>query len=283
MTSFPYQAGAPAADPSRAVGLRLAAWLVDLLLYLLVWFLTFLPLAERADDPASGFGEGFCTRLGETSSFNECFNLNGTAWYTTGGRTLAHLALLLAWFLGIHVLLQGLTGGSLGKLLTGVRVVREDGSPPGVGRALVRSLFWAVDGLPCCGPIVGLITMLSTRRKQRVGDLVAKTFVVRAAERDRPVTPAEPSAPAGYPPYPGYPPAGSPPAPPGPPPPGYPPNPGYPPQPGYPPPNPGSPPQPGYPPSPGPPQPGYPPSPGRPQPGYPPSPGPPPNPGYPPG
>ena len=282
-----------AADPGRAVGLRLAAWLVDLLLYVLVSFLTFLPLAERAEDPPAGFGDGFCTRLGKTNAFNECFNLNGTAWYTTGGRSLAHMALLLAWFLGIHVLLQGLKGGSLGKLATGVRVVREDGSPPGVGRALVRSLLWVVDGLPCCAPLVGLITMLSTRRKQRVGDLAAKTFVVRATERGLPVVSGDqpsPQPPAGYPQPPGYPPAGYPPAP-GYPPAGYPPPPGYPPA-GFPPagnppagfPRPPAYPPAGFPPPPGSPPPGSPPPPGAspPQPPGDPPPGAPP-PGYPPG
>ena len=259
MTYGTFQAGAPPADPSRAVGLRLAAWFIDLVLYVVVFVATFLPLADRAEDPPSTFGSSFCDRLGDTNALNECFNLNGTALYTTGGRTLTHFALLLAWFVGVHVLLQGLTGGSLGKLATGVRVVTADGRRPGVGRALVRSLLWVVDGLPCCMPLVGLITLLSTGRKQRVGDLAARTFVVRAADQNQPVVPAGgPGAPApgaggypGYPPAPGYrPPPGYPPAPQGyPPAPGYPPRPqGYPPNPGYPPPPHGEPPAPGAPP-----------------------------------
>ena len=246
--TYTFPAAAPPAEPSRAVVLRLCAWLLDLFLYVLVLFLTFLLLAERTKVGESIFGDTFCSTLGETESFNECFELNGTAWYTTGGRTIAHAALLLAWFLGVHVILQGLTGGSLGKLATGVRVVREDGRRPGVGRALVRGLLWAVDGLPCCAPIVGLITMLATDRKQRVGDLVAGTFVVRADERGRPVRPAgSTSAPPGagsYPSPPGYPPPSAyPPASQAPP--GYPPDPGYPTPPqSYPPPPQGHPPPP---------------------------------------
>ena len=219
----------------------MAGWLVDLVLYALVFVLTFLPLAERTDVElgSSDFGSEFCDGLGETNALNECFNLNGTAWYTTGGRTAAHIATLLLWFVGVHVVLQGLTGGSLGKLATGVRVVKADGSRPGIGRALVRSLFWVIDGLPCCVPLVGLVTMLATGRKQRVGDLVAGTFVVKARDCGRPVSPtgAPPTGagPGGYP-SPGYPPAvGYPQPPPGYPPP-YPPAPGYPqPPPGYPP------------------------------------------------
>jgi uncharacterized RDD family membrane protein YckC len=36
---------------------------------------------------------------------------------------------------------EGLWGAGLGKLLKGLRVVRDDGSPPGLGRGLVRSLL----------------------------------------------------------------------------------------------------------------------------------------------
>ncbi|CAA9239505.1 MAG: hypothetical protein AVDCRST_MAG76-1681 [uncultured Acidimicrobiales bacterium] len=216
MTYDTFQPAASPADPSRAVVLRLAAWLIDLALYVLVSFLTFLLLAERTEVTGSIFGSTFCERVRRTESFSECFEVNGTAWYTTGGRTLAHGALLLVWFLVVHVILQGLTGGSLGKLVTGVRVVREDGHRPGVGRALVRGLLWVVDGLPCCAPLVGLITMLATGRKQRVGDLVARTFVVRSADRGRAVRPAGATSapthpgpgsyptPYGYPPAPGH-------------------------------------------------------------------------------
>ncbi len=230
------------AEPRRAIALRMVAWVIDLVLYIAFALATFFPLAESTDttgfsggltsqpDFGSSFDDSFCTQLRAGRALSECIELGDTAWYTTGGRTLAHSALALGWFLGVHVVLQGLTGGSLGKLASGIRVVQGDGSRPGMGRALVRSLFWVVDGIPCCMPLVGLITMLATGRKQRVGDIVAKTFVVRADQRGRPVAP-EGGAPAGgsdyyqrpggYPPTPGYPP---PPAP------GYPPSPGWPPR-----------------------------------------------------
>jgi len=195
LTAAAYQPSASPADPGRAVGLRLAAWTIDLILYSLFAIVTFIPLAQRTtgggggsafftSDPGfSNFGTSFCTSLRESRPISECFELGGTSWYTTGARSVTHFAAALAWFVGVHVILQGLTGGSLGKLVAGVRVVQADGRPPGIGRALVRSLFWAIDGLPCCAPLVGLITLLATGRKQRVGDMVARTFVVRAGQR----------------------------------------------------------------------------------------------------
>lgn len=39
-----------------------------------------------------------------------------------------------------YTLLEGLTGRSLGKLVTGTKVVDANGNPPGFGRALLRSL-----------------------------------------------------------------------------------------------------------------------------------------------
>ena len=39
-----------------------------------------------------------------------------------------------------YTLLEGLTGRSLGKLVTGTKVVDANGNPPGFARALLRSL-----------------------------------------------------------------------------------------------------------------------------------------------
>ena len=38
-----------------------------------------------------------------------------------------------------------------------------------------------------CGPLVGGITMLSSSGNRRVGDMAAKTFVVRASQVGHPV------------------------------------------------------------------------------------------------
>jgi len=72
-----------------------------------------------------------------------------------GGAGSATAALYPAHRLRIHcrvaataVLRQARTvDGTVGKLATGVRVVQADGTRPGIGPALVRSVVWIVDGL----------------------------------------------------------------------------------------------------------------------------------------
>ena len=46
----------------------------------------------------------------------------------------------LAWVLLNNVLVQGATGATVGKFITGARVVRPDGGLPGIGKALGRTL-----------------------------------------------------------------------------------------------------------------------------------------------
>jgi uncharacterized RDD family membrane protein YckC len=99
------------------------------------------------------------------------------------------------------IVLQAFTGFTPGKLITGVRTVREDGRPPGFGKALVRWLLWIVDGFPYFLPLVGFIVGGTTVGHRRVGDMVAKTFVVRAAAAGSPVIVpglTAPPAPTGW-------------------------------------------------------------------------------------
>ncbi|MEV6630204.1 RDD family protein [Actinoplanes sp. NPDC051470] len=81
--------------------------------------------------------------------------------------------------LAYYILLEGLLGRTVGKMATGIRVVREDGvTPPGFGPATIRTLLRIVDGL--LGNLVGFIIVLASQKRQRLGDLAAKTLVVRA-------------------------------------------------------------------------------------------------------
>jgi uncharacterized RDD family membrane protein YckC len=59
-----------------------------------------------------------------------------------------------------------------------LRIVGLDGGPAGLGALTIRWALLIVDGL--CSGLVGLIVMLCTERHQRVGDLAARTLVIRA-------------------------------------------------------------------------------------------------------
>ncbi len=71
-------------------------------------------------------------------------------------------------------------GQTVGKRLLGLRVTRADGSRPSAAAISVRTLLRLVDWLPFLY-LVGFLAMLATgERRQRLGDLAAKTRVARA-------------------------------------------------------------------------------------------------------
>jgi uncharacterized RDD family membrane protein YckC len=78
-----------------------------------------------------------------------------------------------------YVVLEGLLGRTVGKLATGIRVVNEaTGYPPGIGKAIVRTVLRIIDGLFVY--LVGFVIVLGSSRRRRLGDMAAGTLVVRA-------------------------------------------------------------------------------------------------------
>lgn len=68
-------------------------------------------------------------------------------------------------------------GQSPGKRLLNIRVVKADGSNPGISAYLLRWLLFPID-LPLTGGL-GVLFILLTRNSQRLGDLAAGTMVVK--------------------------------------------------------------------------------------------------------
>ncbi|MDR0961780.1 MAG: RDD family protein [Mediterranea sp.] len=68
-------------------------------------------------------------------------------------------------------------GRSLGKWLMHIRVVKVDGSTPGLGDYLLRWLLLLVDLVLTGG--LGAIFILFTKNNQRLGDLAAGTMVIK--------------------------------------------------------------------------------------------------------
>ena len=84
----------------------------------------------------------------------------------------------IALYVGYYVLMEGYLGQTLGKMLLGIKVVREDdGGVPGVKAAAIRTVLRIVDGL--FSYLVGFITVLISGKNQRLGDMAAHTLVVR--------------------------------------------------------------------------------------------------------
>ncbi len=77
-------------------------------------------------------------------------------------------------------------GQTPGKRWMKLRVIREDGRPISFFEAIVRNLLREFDIMPLPFYSIGLISVFSTDRDQRVGDLVAGTVVVREREAEAP-------------------------------------------------------------------------------------------------
>jgi uncharacterized RDD family membrane protein YckC len=77
-------------------------------------------------------------------------------------------------------------GQTPGKRWMKLRVIREDGRPISFFEATVRNLLREFDIMPFPFYSIGLISVFSSDRDQRVGDLVAGTVVVREREAEAP-------------------------------------------------------------------------------------------------
>ena len=86
-------------------------------------------------------------------------------------------------FIFYYIILEGFTGYTIGKYIVRLRVVRDDGSVPGFGKALIRTLFRLIEINPLLlGGIPAGIIVLCSKKRQRLGDMVANTFVLRVRD-----------------------------------------------------------------------------------------------------
>jgi uncharacterized RDD family membrane protein YckC len=103
----------------------------------------------------------------------------GTSFAFYGAETYPLLGAGGVIFLLYFVILEGMWGATVGKMVMKIKVVREDGSACGLMPALIRNILRIIDALPFLY-IIGLIFMSRSDKKQRLGDRVAKTVVVKS-------------------------------------------------------------------------------------------------------
>ena len=138
----------PDAQPS-VVGRRMAAGVFDLILMTIVF--GFVADRFRGTEIVDGV---------ETSTLS-------------GAAILVYLVV----FLGYHLAAETVFATTIGKAMFGLQVRMVDGTLPGFGAVLTRTMLRLVDGLPLVY-VVGTITMLASARDQRLGDMAAETLVV---------------------------------------------------------------------------------------------------------
>ncbi|MFW5921762.1 MAG: RDD family protein [Halodesulfurarchaeum sp.] len=79
--------------------------------------------------------------------------------------------------LAYFIVLEGTGGQTIGKRIVGITVVKSDGGTVDMKAAAVRNLLRVIDSVPAFYA-VGIVVMLLTGDKQRVGDLLGNTIVV---------------------------------------------------------------------------------------------------------
>jgi uncharacterized RDD family membrane protein YckC len=109
--------------------------------------------------------------------------------YGMGGGFFLILLFVIEWLYPVlfEVFSRGQTPG---KKLLKISVINDDLSPVTLGASMVRNLLRTVDFLPLFY-LVGLVTMLSNQRFQRLGDLAAGTLVISVPESAKPAAKQE--------------------------------------------------------------------------------------------
>ncbi|MBX3287161.1 MAG: RDD family protein [Actinobacteria bacterium] len=176
------------ADPTDVMGRRIGAYLLDGLIMGVITAVVILPvffsMANTAPAGSLRCGSGRIETqadLDQREKLPICFEAGDEIHYLRADQVGSFQAVfglvLLAQWVGFHVLLQGIAGGSPGKLALGLRVVKPDGQLAGPLRCLVRTGFLVFLDAQCCA-IIGLLTAFRSRGHRRVGDMVADTLVI---------------------------------------------------------------------------------------------------------
>ena len=85
----------------------------------------------------------------------------------------------IAAYLGYYFLFESLTSRTVGKLVTGLKVMDFDGERCSLKQTVIRTLFRLLEVNPfLLGALPAAIRIIWSRNKQRFGDKVANTVVV---------------------------------------------------------------------------------------------------------
>ena len=140
----------------KTFGKRAAAYIID----------TF---AVYAVNLVAGFGVGILLGIAAL--------LNGTEFHINDQSSLQGLNILADVILYIlyYTVFEGLYGATAGKLILGMRVVKENGEPCDLRAAFIRALYRYIDGFFFALPA---LNSMKAPLNQRLGDKAAHTIVV---------------------------------------------------------------------------------------------------------
>ena len=86
--------------------------------------------------------------------------------------------LSFAFYIAYYTYLEGSRGQTIGKMITRIKVVSEDGGPISMDQAFKRNILRIIDGL--FAYLIGAVLIWRSDKQQRLGDSYARTVVVKA-------------------------------------------------------------------------------------------------------
>lgn len=180
-------------ESTKVMGRRVVAFIIDGIILTAVNVGVFFAMADKDTDVLQKLTSG---EYSPTDTTYGNITIGDHEWAIVGGKFLLYLAIAFAVAVLYHWVLQGLKGWTPGKLITGIRTVKEDGTAPGIGKAVVRWFLWVADGFPyVIFGLVGFIVAMTNDRRQRIGDKVAGTYVIEARAMGQPVAAAADATP----------------------------------------------------------------------------------------
>ncbi|WP_316835672.1 RDD family protein [Pedobacter nutrimenti] len=136
------------------------------------------------DYPLAGLGERIAARLVDLAIFFGLailfFFFGSISGITSTSAILYTLMILYSAGYIFYTLVCEIfmNGQTLGKRVMKIRVISLDGSQPTIGQYFIRWVFRLVDFV-LTGQVLGLILIAITDKKQRIGDIVAGTTVIK--------------------------------------------------------------------------------------------------------
>jgi uncharacterized RDD family membrane protein YckC len=141
-----------------ATGRRIVAALVDIGVLVLVFIVMGVLFGETES--------GTRTSDGRTTS--------GGSIYLTNWAAVIYFIIVLGYYFVWELAFRR----TLGKLVMGLEVISLDGTPVAISQLLIRNVVRIVDWLPFFY-LVGIIAIAASSKKQRLGDMAARTSVAR--------------------------------------------------------------------------------------------------------
>lgn len=136
--------------PVAGLGERLASWFIDTGIFVVLWFIGFILFAVT----------------GAIQSSPELFFI---------------LVVIFTLAFSFYDLICEIfmNGQSFGKRILKIKVISLNGAQPSLGQYFIRWIFRLVDFSILTGYLGGLICIAVSERKQRIGDMVAGTTVIK--------------------------------------------------------------------------------------------------------